>query len=99
MNDTEAAEQLDIEAERRQRAGIGADAEERDVAEAELAGIAEQQVEAHRGDDEDAGRDQRVQEIGIAAATAAPTRTRASASQGATPLHPIRSVARTARSA
>ena len=50
----EAARQLDIEAERRQRARIGADAEERDVAQAELAGIAKQQIETHRRDDEDA---------------------------------------------
>ena len=66
MDDVKIAEQSDIEAERRQRADIGADAEERDVAEAELAGEAEQQIEAHRADDEDAGRDQRVQQIGIA---------------------------------
>src|SRR5262249_11141800 len=59
----QAAEQFHIEAERGQRADIGADAEERDVAEAELSGIAEQQIEAHRRDDEDAGRDQDVEEV------------------------------------
>ena len=36
------------------------------MAEAELAGIAEQQIEAHRGDDENAGRDRDVQEVLIA---------------------------------
>ena len=38
VNDANAAEQLDVETERRQCADIGADAEEGDVAEAELAG-------------------------------------------------------------
>ena len=66
VNDAEAERQADIEAKRRQRADIGADAEECDMTEAELAGEPEQQIEAHRADDEDAGRDQRVHEIGIA---------------------------------
>ena len=63
VHHAKAAEQLDVEAERGQRAGIGADAEERHMAEAELSGIAEQQVQAHRRDDEDAGRDQDVQDV------------------------------------
>ena len=36
------------------------------MAEAELARVAEQQVEAHRGDDEDAGHDQHVQDVEVA---------------------------------
>src|SRR5215468_3424825 len=57
------SEHLDVEAERGQRAGIGTDAEERHMAEAELSGIAEQQVQAHRRDDENAGRDQDMQDV------------------------------------
>ena len=45
------------------RAGVGADAEERDVAERQLPGVAEQQVQAHGGDDENAGDDQHVQHV------------------------------------
>src|SRR5262249_33390834 len=57
------SEQLDVEAEGGQRAGIRADAEESHVVEAELAGISEKQVQAHRRDDENAGRDQDVQDV------------------------------------
>jgi hypothetical protein len=57
------SEHVHVEPERRQRAGIGADAEERHVTEAELPGIAEQQVQAHRRNDENAGRDQDVQDV------------------------------------
>src|SRR5262249_43165432 len=57
------SEHLDVQAERGQRAGIGTDAEERHMAEAQLSGIAEQQVKAHRSDDENAGRDQDMQDV------------------------------------
>ena len=60
VHDMKAFEQLHVEAERGQRAHIGADAEEGDVAETELAGVAEQQVKAHRRDGENAGRDEGV---------------------------------------
>ena len=63
--DRDVVGQVHLEAERDQRARIGADAEERDVAERELAGEAEQQVEAHRRDDEDADHDQHVEEIEV----------------------------------
>src|SRR5207253_3195801 len=55
-----------VEAEREQRAGVGADAEERGVAEAQLPGVAEQQVEADRRNDENAGRGQDGEEVGLA---------------------------------
>src|SRR4029077_7287740 len=55
--------QVDVETERGQRAGIGADAEERHVPEAELSGIAEQQVEPHPRDDKTAGDERDVQEV------------------------------------
>src|ERR1700730_13102666 len=57
------SEQLDVEAKGGRRAGIGADAEETHMAEAELPGISEQQVQAHRRDDENAGRNQDVQDV------------------------------------
>ena len=66
MNHAETERQAGIETQRRQGADVSADAEEGDMAEAELAGEAEQQIEAHRADDEDAGRDQRVHQIRIA---------------------------------
>ena len=65
MNNAKAEGQAGIEAERRQCADIGADAEECDVTEAELAGEPKQQIEAHRADHEDTSRDQRVHEIRI----------------------------------
>ena len=91
VNDAEAAGKADIETKRGERADIGADAEERDVTEAELAGEAKQQVEAHRPDDEDAGRDQRVHEIGIVQ----PQRHRCEGcdgQNGARRIHPTRSL-------
>ena len=66
VNNAEAERQAEIEAKRGQCADISPNAKERDMTEAELAGEAEQQIEAHRADDEDAGRDQRVHEIRIA---------------------------------
>src|SRR6185436_15679019 len=57
---------LHAKTQRKERAGIGADAEERDVPERKLAGVSEQQVQAHRGDDEDAGHDQDVQQVRVA---------------------------------
>src|SRR6266436_717213 len=57
------SEQLDVEAKGGQRAAIGADAEESHMAEAQLPGIAEQQVQAHGRDDENAGHDQDVQDV------------------------------------
>ena len=35
------------------------------MAEAQLAGVAEQQIEAHRGDDEDTGHDEHVQDVEV----------------------------------
>jgi hypothetical protein len=63
--DRDGVGQVHLEAERDERARIGADAEERHVAEGELAGEAEQQVEAHRRDDEDAHDDEHVEEIQV----------------------------------
>jgi hypothetical protein len=57
---------LYAKAERKERACVGTDAEERDVPERKLAGVAEQQVQAHRGDDEDSGHDQDVQHVRVA---------------------------------
>ena len=82
VDHTNAADQLDIEPERNQRAGIGADPEERYMAETELPGIAKQQIEAHRGDDEYAGRDEGIQQIWDLSATAVRRQTASSASQG-----------------
>src|ERR1700756_3726642 len=62
----QSARQRNVEAERGERACVGANAEEGDVTEAQLTGEAEQQVEAHRRDDKNARGDQRVQQIGIA---------------------------------
>ena len=59
------------------------------MAEAELAGIAEQQVEAHRGDDEDAGDDQHVQDVQVADPQR--DRERGTASQAAVAARFIRS--------
>src|SRR5262249_9345968 len=56
MNDR-ITDNLDLEAKRHERAGVCAYPEERHVTEAELPGVAEQQIEAHRSDDEDAGDD------------------------------------------
>ena len=66
VNHAQVKGQAGVETKRRQRADVSANAEECDVAETELAGEAEQQIEAHRADDEDAGRDQRVHQIRIA---------------------------------
>src|SRR5262249_46174269 len=63
VHHAQAAEELDVETERGQRAGVSANAEEPHVAEAELSSIPEQQVQAHRRDDENAGRDQDVQDV------------------------------------
>lgn len=60
------------------------------MAEAELAGEAEQQIEAHRADDEDTRRDQRIEQIGIAQ----PERDRGKGRDGENGddrLHPTRS--------
>ena len=57
------AEDRHVEAQRGERARVRADAEESDVTEAQLPGVAEQQVETHRGDREDARGDEDVQEI------------------------------------
>ena len=65
MDHTNAADQFDIKAERNQRAGVGADPEESDVAKAELSRIAQQQIEAHRRDDEYSGGDKGIEKIGI----------------------------------
>ncbi len=65
VHDMEATGHLHIEAERGQRADIGADAEERHMAETQLPREAEQQIEAHRCDDEDAGRDQRIEQVRV----------------------------------
>ena len=54
------------ESERDQRARIRADAEECDMAQRKLPGVAEQQVQAHGGDDEDAGDDEDVQHVLVA---------------------------------
>ncbi len=66
VNDAESERQAGVEAKRRQCADIGANAEECDMTEAELAGEPKQKIEAHRADDKDPGRDQRVHEIRIA---------------------------------
>ena len=39
------------------------------MTQVQLPGVAEQEIEAHRADDEDAGRDQGINQIGIAEAT------------------------------
>ena len=65
VDHTNAADQFDIKAERNQRAGVGADPEESDVAKAELSRIAQQQIEAHRRDDEYSGGDKGIEKIGI----------------------------------
>ena len=54
------------ESERDQRAGVGADAEESDMTEGKLPRIAEQQVQAHGRNDEDAGDDEDVQHVLVA---------------------------------
>src|ERR1043166_2880764 len=66
--DHERIRQADVhvEAKREQRAGVGADAEKRRVAEAQLPGVAEQQVEADRRDDENAGRGEDGEVVGLA---------------------------------
>ena len=62
---SQVGQQVHLEAQRHQARDVGADAEEGDVAEAQLAGVAEQQIEAHGGDDEDAGHDQHVQDVEV----------------------------------
>ena len=81
---------LEVEAERDERAGVSADAEEGDVAEAQLPGIAEQQVEAHGRDDEDARVDEDIQIVLIGH----PDRNREQEGQpqpGRPAVHPMRS--------
>ena len=83
-------EQVHGKAERGEARRVGADAEEGDVAEAELAGIAEQQIEAHGGNDEDAGHDEHVQDVEVVQ----PQRNGGQEQQpgdGEAVLHPIRS--------
>src|SRR5262249_22897691 len=63
--DQPVRQQVHLETERHEARDISTDAEESDVAEAQLPRIAEQQVEAHGGNDEDAGHDQHVQDIQI----------------------------------
>ena len=70
---------------------VGADAEERDVAEAELPGVAEQQVEAHRRDGENAGHDEGVQEVVVRRARAARESSASEPGDGERAPHPIRS--------
>src|SRR5579875_148801 len=57
--------ELELEAERDQGTRIGTDAEEAHLAEIELTRIAEEQIEAHRRDDEDPGDDEDMQIIEI----------------------------------
>src|SRR5262245_39258415 len=56
---------MHAETERHQRAGVGADAKEGDVAKRELPRIAEEQVQAHRGDNEDHSYDKNMHHIEV----------------------------------
>src|SRR5262249_25187073 len=62
----DAWSQVNRESERNERACVGTDAEERNMPERKLAGVAEQQIQAHRRDDENPGHDQEVQDVWVA---------------------------------
>ena len=57
--------EVKLEPEGHEGARVGPDSEERNVAKRQLPGEAEQEIEAHRRDDEDAGRDEDVQDVEI----------------------------------
>ncbi|GJD80852.1 hypothetical protein NBEOAGPD_4095 [Methylobacterium gregans] len=87
----EAEAEIHVEAEARQRAHVGADAEEGDVAEAELPGEAEEQVQAHGADRQDARHDQRVEQVGAGAERQRQGDEGGEEREGEEPVHPMRS--------
>src|SRR5215471_15171991 len=81
---------MDLEPERNQRAGVGSDPEERDVAKRQLPCEAEQQIEAHGCDDKNACRDQYVEQIEVAQPQWHRSQ-RSDENKGKVTVHPIRS--------
>src|SRR5262245_2945976 len=81
---------MHLKAQRYEARRVGADTEKGDVSEAELARVAKQQIEAHGGDDENAGHDQDVQHVEVRH----PQRQKEQHCQqdnGGSALHPMRS--------